>query len=171
MKRDVSEEQATTSSKPAVESAGVVGLHLILTFCMTYPAMLVAQHSLIGIPRGDKFQFIWIFWWVEQALLELHQLPGFTSLQYHPTGVSLVVHDMTYFWSLLSVPLQLVLDPRFVLNLFLLICFPLNGLCFYRLARVVTGSRLGALVGSVVFAYCPYFLGRFYVSHIQYLGT
>lgn len=171
MKRAEASEEHATTRRRAVEYVGVFGLHSILTFCMTYPAVWVVRDNLIGIPRGDKFQFVWIFWWVKRALLELHQLPSFTLLQYHPTGVSLAMHDMSYFWSLLSVPLQLALDPRLVLNLFLLLCFPLNGICFYHLARVVTGSRLGSLVGSVVFAFCPYFLGRFYVSHIQYLGA
>lgn len=153
------------------ELAAILGVHVLLTLIMTWPALLVAHHDWLGIPRGDKFQFVWIFWWVKYALLELGQLPGFTHLQYHPTGVSLALHDMTYFWSLLSVPLQVVLDPRVVLNLFLLICFPLNGLCCYLLAREVTGSRAAALAASVVFAYCPYLMGRFRVSHIQYLGV
>ena len=70
---------------------------------------------------------------------------------------------MSWFWSLLSVPLQIALDPRAVL-LFLLISFPLNGLAFYALAREVSGRTGAALVGSIAFAYCPYLIGRFQVS-------
>jgi hypothetical protein len=150
---------------------GVVSLHLLITYIVTYPAAKHIQTGVFGGPRGDKFQFIWIFWWFKKSLIELGQLPFFTELQYYPTGVTLALHDMTYFWSLLSVPMQWVATPASTLNLFLLISFVLNGLAFYRLASVVTREHWGALAGSLVFAYCPYLVGRFRVAHIQYLGV
>ncbi len=138
---------------------------------MTFPAACFIREMLIGGPRGDKFQFIWMFWWVKHALVNLHQSPFFTNLQYYPTGVSLALHDTTYFWSFISVPLQFFLEPGVILNIFLLVCFPLNGLAFYLLAKEITKCPWSSMAGSVLFAYCPYFLGRFAASHIQYLGA
>jgi hypothetical protein len=149
----------------------VVLVHQVATVAMTYPAVFYAHSDLFGAVRGDKYQFIWNFWLMKHALIDLGEFPLYTHLQYFPTGVSLALHDMTSFWSLLSVPLQLFLDPRVALNLFLLSCFTANGVAFYLLARDAVKDHWGALAGSVAFAYCPYLLGRFQVCHIQYLGV
>jgi dolichyl-phosphate beta-glucosyltransferase len=156
---------------PVFAWCSAVAIHLLVTIAVTYPAVLFAHSDLFGAIRGDKYQFIWNFWLLKHSLLVLHQFPFYTEFQYYPTGVSLALHDTTYFWSLLSVPMQLFLDPRIVFNLFLLVCLPANGVAFYWLAKEVTREHWGALAGSVVFAYCPYFIGRFQVSHIQYLGV
>lgn len=144
---------------------------LTVAVLFTFPAAAKIDTHFIGSPRGDKFQFIWGFWWVRYALYHLGQLPFFCPLQYYPTGASLALHDTTYFWSLLAVPLQSVMDPRAILNLFLLLCFPLNAMAAYRLARQVSGSHGGAMIGALIFAFCPYLVGRFHVCHIQYLGV
>jgi len=150
---------------------GTVALLLSATYLITFPAMHRFHDGFFGAAEGDKYQFVWIFWWLKHSLLELGRAPFFTELLYHPTGVSLALHDMSYFWSLSSVPLQLFFSAATVLNLFLLISLPLNGLAFYRLALEVTRDHWGALAGSFVFAFCPYLVGRFRVSHVQYVGV
>ena len=146
-------------------------LHIIITFIVTLPFLLYFNSHFVGGPRGDKFQFIWNFWWVKHSIFDLHKLPSFCNLQYYPTGVSLALHDMTYFWSILSVPFQFFLNPAQILNLFLFLCFPLNGMAFYYMAKEITKEHRGALAGSLIFAYCPYLIGRFHVCHIQYLSV
>jgi hypothetical protein len=146
-------------------------LHIIITFIFTIPFLLYFNSHFVGGPRGDKFQFIWNFWWVKHSILDLHKFPFFCNLQYYPTGVSLALHDMTYFWSILSVPFQFFLDPALILNLFLFLCFPLNGMAFYHMAKEITKEHRGALAGSLIFAFCPYLIGRFHVCHIQYLSV
>ena len=151
--------------------ASALILFVAVTVIYTFPAVMNAGSHFIGSPRGDKFQFIWNFWWVRHAICDLGQLPFFCPLQYYPTGVSLALHDTAYFWSFLSIPLQSFLDLRTILNLFLLLCFPLNAMACYHLARQVTGNHGGAMVGGLLFAFCPYLIGRFHVCHIQYLGV
>jgi hypothetical protein len=151
--------------------AAALFLFLVVTFVFTYPTVFKLDTHLIGSPRGDKFQFIWNFWWTRHALFELGRLPFFCPVQYYPTGVSLALHDTTYFWAFLSIPLQSVFDLRTILGLFLLVSFPLNAMAFYHLARHVAGSHRGAVAGSLMFAFCPYLVGRFHVCHIQYLGV
>ena len=92
-------------------------------------------------------------------------------MQYYPTGTSLALHDLNVLWSLLSIPLQSFLPLTTILNVFMLSCFVLNGLSFFLMAKEITGSYSGALAGSVIFAYCPFFLGRFSVSHIGFLSA
>jgi len=160
-----------SKNEPVSDWVTTALLHLVVTFIITFPSILSFHSHFIGGPRGDKFQFIWNFWWVKHALFNLHRLPFYCDIQYYPTGVSLALHDMAYFWTALSIPLQYFLDPRIILNLFLILCFPLNGLAFYRLAREITKDHRGAIAGSLIFAYSPYLIGRFHVCHIQYLGV
>lgn len=149
----------------------IILLHLSLTSLMTWPAIIQFDSGVFGGPRGDKWVYIWNFWWFKYSLTELHQLPFFTGMQYYPTGTSLALHDMNYLWSLLSIPLQSYLSLGTILNIFMLSCFTLNGLSFYACARRITQSPVGSLVGSVLFAYCPYFIGRFAVSHLGLLSA
>jgi hypothetical protein len=52
-------------------------------------------------------------------------------------------------------------------NVLLLACFPLNGIAAYALVRELTGSRVGAFIGGLAFAFTP-FVGE-HVTHIQML--
>jgi hypothetical protein len=156
--------------RPSDGWLSAIALHTVITVAFTFPFSL-RLGSHVGDAGGDKFQFIWNFWWVKHALLQLHQLPFYCEFQYYPTGVSLALHEVSYFWALLSIPLQWFLAPAVIFNIFLLLCFPLNGLAFYRAVKEIVGHHWGALTGSVVFAYCPYLLGRFQVGHLLYLSV
>jgi len=145
--------------------------HLVLGLALTWPLPLhLSTHFLPGA-RGDQLQFMWDIWWIRHAIVALHEWPLFCSLQYHPTGVSLALQDLEYFWSLVGVPLQSLGSPHTLLNLFLLMSFPLNGLAAYRLAREIPLSRSASWVASVLFAFSPYFAGRLWVGHLMLLGA
>ena len=58
-------------------------------------------------------------------------------------------------------------NPLLAYNALLLICFPLNGLAMFALAREITGSDAGAFVAGLAFAFAPYQSGQ--VSHVQML--
>ena len=149
----------------------VVFAHFAITSIMTWPAILHLGDSVFGAARGDKWVYMWNFWWFKYSLFELHTWPLFTSKIYHPTGTSLALHDLNYFWSIISIPLQSFLSLSTILNLFMFLCFVFNGLSFYYFASNITGSKLGAFAGSVLFSYCPYFIGRFTVSHVALLSS
>ena len=149
----------------------ILTLHICLTSIMTWPAISHFQDSIFGGAIGDKWVYIWDFWWFKHALVNLGISPFFTHMQFQPTGTSLALHDMNYLWSMLSIPLQSFLTLPTILNIFMLSCFILNGLSFYYFAYQITGCKSGAITGSVLFAYCPYFLGRFSVSHVGLLAA
>ncbi len=153
---------------PFVSLFLVILIHLYLTGVFTFPLILNPHKIFVGGLGGDKYQFIWGFWWYKHALTEIFTNPLFTHLQYYPDGVSLAYHDMSYFWTLLSVPLQAFMHPTLIFNLFLLVSIFLNGMCFYKLALEISQNKMGSLFGSILFAYCPYFIGRFRVGHIVY---
>ena len=52
-------------------------------------------------------------------------------------------------------------------NVLLLACFSLNGIAAYALVRELTGSRVGAFIGGLAFAFAP-FAGE-HATHVQML--
>src|SRR6266850_6939625 len=58
-------------------------------------------------------------------------------------------------------------NPVLAYNVLLLLCFPLNGLAMFALAREVTGSDAGAFVAGLAFALAPYQSSQ--VAHVQML--
>jgi len=58
-------------------------------------------------------------------------------------------------------------NPVIAYNTLLLICFVMNGVAMFMLAREVTGSAAAAFVGGLAFAFAPYQAGQ--VAHVQML--
>src|SRR5436190_20557065 len=72
----------------------------------TYPLVLRMGDSIV-LTRGDD---AWLhfsnLWWVDKALVDLHQSPYHTNYMLYPTGLSLYYHSLNVFDSVLSIPLQ-----------------------------------------------------------------
>ncbi len=145
--------------------------YLLLTLGMTYP--LIRQFAT-AIP-GDAFdgwQNYWNLWWIKTALLEQGASPYFTSLLYHPTGVSLLFHTLNPFNGLLSLPVQLAWGLLPAYNAVVLFSFTMGGLGAYLLARQVLGQRAGYLApfaAGVIFAFSPFHIAHL-LGHMQVIS-
>ena len=65
----------TTTARPGLAIwCGVFGVHLALAVAMTHPAVLYLHSDLFGAMRGDKYVFLWNFWWVKHALLLIKRM-------------------------------------------------------------------------------------------------
>jgi hypothetical protein len=113
--------------------------------------------ALIGPPE-DNLQDLWSTWYVAVG-----RQPGqlfFTDLLRFPEGTSLHLHAFAYP-KVLAIALlsRLVGDDIGTLvllqNLSILLSFPLAGIGAFYLARHLTGSPGGALLGGFVFAFNP----------------
>ncbi|MCB0253737.1 MAG: glycosyltransferase family 39 protein [Anaerolineae bacterium] len=138
---------------------GIVMSYTGLTALLTYPLAWNLNSAIIGGP-GDNFQFIWDFWWVKKAVLELHTNPYVTDMLYYPMGYNLGRHTHVMALSLLSIPFQLVMPVETVYNLFVLSGIIANALAAYHLARYVTGFRSAAFLAGAMFAFSPVFVVR-----------
>jgi len=126
-----------------------------LTVVMTWP--MAIRLSLPYAPiQGDLGYWLWNFWWMKKALVELGTSPYFTSYLFHPTGTSLVFHNLSPYHGLMGIPIQLLgADVLTTYNLLYLSSFPLSGVGMFLLVRELTGNPFASFFAGAVYAFSP----------------
>jgi len=144
--------------------------YVLMTLIATYPALKSLGSNVIG--RGDTLQNLWNLWWVPWVVSHRGKL-FFTSMLYHPDGVSLAYHTLSPFNGLLSILFHQMLDMNLVLtyNVIALLSFVGSGLSMFVLGRSITGSSTAAFVAGVVFVFCPFRTSRVYYGNLQLYST
>lgn len=89
--------------------------------------------------------------------------PSFAPL----SGVTAFTEHLLGAYPLTSPLIWVTGNPVFAYNVLELACITLNGVATYALVRELTGSKAGAFVGGLAFAFAP-FIGE-HVTHIQML--
>ncbi|MGB9722559.1 MAG: hypothetical protein ACP5OO_07590 [Chloroflexia bacterium] len=138
--------------------------YFLLTLLFTWPLPLHLTEALPG-EGGDSWQYLWNFWWFDQALFHGQAL-YFTRAQYYPQGTSLLFHTLSPLNSLLGLPARALGGYLLAYNFIVLLAGTLSGYGTFLLAREVlrageTGSGdppsdLAAFLAGAVFALCPY---------------
>lgn len=148
-------EERGISRPPHIQTAVVMATFLLLTILLTYPLALKLNTQVCG-NMGDKYQFIWNFWWFHKALVDFKINPFFTSYLYHPNGTSLLLSTTTLFNTLLSVPLQALLSRVTIYNLLVLFSFWASAIGMYCLVFHLTRSTLASLVSGIIYSFSAY---------------
>lgn len=128
--------------------------YLIVTLAWTYPLVFQINTNLLGY--HDAWQFIWNFWWVKTALINLHTNPFYTYYQYWPNGISLLFHTLNLSNSLLSIPLQYLFSLTTTYNILILLNFSFNGFATYLLVHYLTKNKIASFVAGYILAFSPY---------------
>ncbi len=156
----------------------VLAGYLALAILFTWPLVLHFTTALPG-QGADSWQYLWNFWWFDQALFHSQPL-YFTHAQYYPLGTSLIFHTLSPLNSVLGLPAQVVGGYLAAYNFVVLLSTVLSGYGTYLLVRQVLrehirsrpagseeqGGRrsgrsdlpihLAAFLGGAVFALAPY---------------
>ena len=132
----------------------VILAYSLLTLLFTYPLAWHLSSYVVGL-EVDAEEYMWSFWWMRKAVLELHANPYFTNWLYYPRGVSLYFFASNPLHAFLSIPFQLLFGLIAAYNLMALLAFALSGYTMYLLAHEMTGSRRAAFVAGVLFAFAP----------------
>jgi hypothetical protein len=120
-----------------------------------------------GIVTGDVLGNLWALDWVSRHLLEPTRL--FAANVYYPAKASLAYTESLIAESLVAGPLLALGVPLVAAyNVVWLLTFPLSGLGAFLLARHLTGSRAGAALAGVAYAFSSYRLES--VAHVQTLS-
>jgi hypothetical protein len=114
--------------------------------------------------RGDYYNNLWNAWWVGDSLTEWHS-PFWTDHLYYPEGISLKRHTLSPLNSFTLLGLTTFLTGHQAFSLLVLLHFALSGWCFSLLARYVTGSLAGGVLGGLVYSFCPFHY--FYLCQIN----
>jgi hypothetical protein len=147
------------------EAVLVTLLGMVLTAYFTWP-MALRPASLGRVGMGDGQFSIWNVAWVAHAIVT----PGtrmFDANIFHPHRGTLAYSEPNLGAGLIAVPAYLLTggNPYAAHNSAVLIGLTFSFIGMYLLARRLTGSREGAVVAAIVFAFCPFFFAR--TAHIQ----
>jgi hypothetical protein len=126
-------------------------LYLGLALVMTWPMVADPLGTVPGHPEASVGCHIWVIWWAQNHLSELH-----TDLLFHPQGADVV---QLYGSDALS-PLLLgvlPLPPALLYNLWVLTLLVGGAWGVDRLCRQLGATVPGAALGAVVFECAPFF--------------
>ncbi len=137
------------SSRKAALSAFV--FYIIWAIVITWPLALHFKTEIVGV-GGDDQLFMWNYWWVKHAIMDLKTNPFYTSYIFYPHRTGLFMHALMLLNGLLSIPLQYVMPLPAVFNIFILLSYVLCGFGVYLLAQRLTGDGRAAFIAGFIFA-------------------
>ena len=140
--------------KLILRELGVFALFALLAIALTWPLVLHPATAVSDF--GDPLLNAWIVDWVCYALthqpLSLYDAPIF-----HPGPKPLAYSENLVAVAILVLPAWLMgASPIVVYNLAVLLGFALSGYGAYVLARMVSGSTIGAIAGGIFYAFCSF---------------
>jgi hypothetical protein len=113
----------------------VLGGYILLSLFITWP--LVTQFATALPGEGtDSWQYLWNFWWFDQALFHGQPL-YFTNAQYYPLGTSLLFHTLSPLHSLVALPARFLGSYPAAYNWIVLLSTVLSGYGTFLLALEV----------------------------------
>lgn len=156
-------------SRRALWACLLVLFYSALTLLFTYPLLFHLDTLHVGEAGGDAKSYLWGYWWVERALSSGND-PFETSAIFHPIGIGLALHTLSFLQGVVHVPLRALVGNVAAPNLIVLWTFVATALAMYALARYTGANRAGAFLAGMVLAFCPYRLARL-SGHYDLLGT
>jgi hypothetical protein len=134
----------------------------VAAIVFTWPLAIRLETSVAD--AGDPLLNAWILDWTCHALSH-DPLNLFNAPIYHPGLFPLAYSEHLAGIALVVLPFHLAgLSPLTVYNIAMLLGFAFSAYAAFVLARLVTGSSIGALAGALFFAF-----GSFAVMHISHL--
>ncbi|MDA8155398.1 MAG: hypothetical protein M0Z52_02950 [Actinomycetota bacterium] len=129
----------------------VFSAYSLLSVAMTWPVVLHFTNYTMGDGMDDQ-QFLWNYWWVKHAIVDLKTNPFFTDYMFYPHKNGLALHTLLFLNGLFSIPLQYFLTLPAIYNLFVLLSFALSGLGAFLLARRFVKDWKAAFAAGLIFA-------------------
>ncbi len=142
----------------------IVILYSICSIIFTYPLILQANNSLMGI-EGDAYLFTWNIdtYWSE--ILQLHN-PFYTNRIFYPLGVNLIFHTYEPLVSILGIFFisRLVL----YLNLLVIISLVIAALSAFILAKYLTKNIIPAFLAGLIYGFSPVMIAYIESQHYYF---
>jgi hypothetical protein len=161
----------------------------VLTLLMTWPLITQIGSAYAG-NNEDLWTFQWDNWWTRYALQRGYDTL-FTPVQFYPVGVSLAAHSLSFYNSLLWIPLAALFGDIAAYNITVLLTFILSAYTMFKLAEYLLRSTdqsikvretdaplangpslIPALIAGLIFAFAPYHfsqsLGHVSLASVQW---
>jgi hypothetical protein len=156
-------------NRPWVEALSVALLFVLLGVMATWPMATDPAHLSVQKPTDNDYRFNnFVIFWGAHALttdpLNLHH-----TNMFYPERYTFAYSDILLSHSVLMLPVILLTNNQVLTyNLLLLLSMSIGGLGFYLLCRELTGNRVAALAGAVIFIFNPIHFARY--VQIQMFG-
>ena len=117
----------------------VLLLFTVLTLIMTWP-LITKINTVYAGNNEDLWTFQWDNWWTRYALQHGDDIL-FTPVQFYPIGVSLAAHSLSFYNSLLWIPLAALSGDIAAYNITVLLTFILSGYTMFWLMEYLLDAR------------------------------
>ena len=152
-----------------IELALVVFGYAVLTAIVLYPLPFHLSTLVYSPENGDGQFSVWNIAWVARALL-FHPTQLFDANIFYPHRWTLAYSEMNLAAGAIAAPVYWATRSAYAAHNFaVLSSFVLGGSSMYYLCRELTGDRRAAVVGGIIFAFCPHLFAH--LPHIQLLMT
>ena len=141
--------------------------YVFLTVVMTWPLVTKMSTHLAG-DNVDVWLNQWATWWTGKAItdgLDLYQ----TEYLLHPRGASLAFFSFSHANTAVSLLLTPLIGRFASYNIPVFLAYALSGFSMYLFAEHLTGSRTGAFVAGIVFAFNSNHMSE--SSHLHLVST
>ncbi len=132
-----------------------VFFYLVFFVIITYPLIRSFSTHLFA-DQSDGLVYVWNIWWVNKALIQLHQSPWYTNLLHYPYGILLFGHSLALFNGLMGIFLLKFLTLIATYNFIVVFSFVTGGLTAFWLAYYFTKSYWGSIIGGYIFTFSNY---------------
>jgi len=137
----------------------VLGLMAVFSLLYTFPLVFSLGNKILGSFNNyysDIFNGIWLLWISKYQLLNLHAFPFRYDMLAGPYSAHFFSLFAAHKSPAMMIPFTVLLGPVVSLNIYTLLNFVLAGFFTFMLVFELTGKKTGALLGGLIFAFCPY---------------
>ena len=141
--------------------------YLAVAVMVTWPLVRELNTALPG-DSTDILVHFWNGWWVGEAL-SARESPFYTNYIFYPNGVSLIYHNIAWLTVVPWLLLRNLFESTAAFNLVFIVNLLLCGVGAFLLVSVVTGQRLPAFLGGIVYLAWPFRLSQ--LDHPNLVST
>lgn len=159
-----------TQAHPSLREHALVMLaFLAISVLATWPLAAHLSDGVLG-PPGDNYEYLYKIWWFTTALGQ-GASPLTNPNVFYPAGYDVSLSETTLANMALALPFAALWGEVVAYNVVVLLTFALSGWAAYVLVRSLTGSRAGAAVAGLIFAFSPFRMAHLGAGHLPLLGT
>jgi hypothetical protein len=122
---------------------------------LTWPSMARFRTHYFA-DEVDGLQNVWNLWWVQRAVVVLHQSPWYTHDLHVPYGSSLLAHTLNPFNGFTAIALAPFMSPVAVHNTLVMFGFVAGGVTAYLLAYHLIRSHLPGVLAGFIFTFSSF---------------
>jgi hypothetical protein len=134
-------------------------LYAIATILMSYPIAFKLGGDWLAMWNIDTYMKIWDNWWLQNHAFNELSL-NFTDLLFHPIGLDLSYHSISWTVAFLSWVLTKITDAITAYNLTILIALFSTAYAAYLLVRPFVKYGAAAWLAGAIYSYAPYHLAH-----------